>query len=148
MIAAAAVVWKLKSVNAITAIVGTRIYPCRAPQGATLPYLIVDRPPGQQNLALTSQGSGSLRRTPIAVYCFADKDTGGVKQAGDLMALVDPAIAPTSGVTGSVQWNGTWIDHCTVNDTYAHIEAPVQAEEVGWRSMVGAFDVWHLNCTS
>lgn len=146
MIAASAVVWKLKSVNAITAIVGTRIYPCRAPEGATLPYLIVDRPPGQQNIGATAQGKGSIRKSPVMVYCFSDRDTGGIKQAGDLEKLVNDAIVPVSGVTGSVQWNGTWIDHCMTNDSYAHIENPQEADEVGWRAMVGSFDVYHLNC--
>lgn len=146
MIATAAVVWKLKSVNTITAIVGTRIYPCRAPQGADLPYIIVDHPPGQTSLAAYSQGQGAIRKTPLVIYCYADKDTGGIKQADDIAQLVDAAIAPVSGFASSVQWNGTWIDHCVVNDHYAHIESPQEGEEVGWRAMIVSTDVYHLNC--
>lgn len=146
MIAVSAVVWKLKSVNAVTAFVGTRVYPGRAPEGATLPYIVVDNPPGQQNLAQFSQGQGSLRKTPLVVMCFSDKDTGGLKQAGDIAAVVEPALAPTSGVTGSVVWNSTLIDHCTAGETYQHIEDPQQGDEVGWRAMAIPLMVYHLNC--
>lgn len=146
MIAVSAVVWKLKSVNAITAIVSTRIYPGRAPQGAALPYIIVDNPPGQQNIGQTGQGSGNLRKTPLMVMCFSDKDTGGLKQAGEISALVEVALAPVSGVTGSVQWNGTWIDHTTLGESYQHIEDPQEGDEVGWRSMAVPVTVFHMNC--
>lgn len=121
MIAAGAVVWKLKSVNAITAIVGQRIYPGRAPQNTPLPYIVVDRPPGQQNLGQTSQGSGKFRKSPVVVYCFADKDSGGITQAETIRALVEPALAPSSGVVGTVTWNSISIDHVTVNDALSLI---------------------------
>lgn len=146
MIAASAVVWKLKSVSAINSVVSTRIYPGRAPQGATLPYICVDRPPGQVPQAKFSTGTGSLRKTPVSVFCFGDQTTGGIKQAGELVELVRAALCPTSGVTASVQWNGTWIDHCTDNGSYEHIENPQDGGEVGWRAMAIDIDVFHMNC--
>lgn len=146
MIAASAVVWKLKSVNAITDIVSTRIYPGKAPEGARLPYICIDRPPGQESIGRTAQGQGSIEKTPITVYCFSDKDTGGLNQAGQIVALVRSNLCPATGVTGSVQWNGTWIDHCTGKGQYAHIENPQEGDEVGWRAMAIDIDVFHLNC--
>lgn len=146
MIASSAVVWKLKSVNAITAIVSTRIYPGAAPEGATLPYIIVDRPPGQVSLGRTSQGQGGIEKTPVTVFCFADRDTGGLKQAGQIVELVRSNLCPASGVTASVQWNGTWIDHCVGNGQYQHLEKPQEGDEVGWRAMAIDIDVYHLNC--
>jgi hypothetical protein len=146
MIAASAVVWKLKSVGAITALVGTRIFPGKAPPGAAYPYICVDRAPGQVSLGDHSRGQGSLYKSPVTAFCFAERDTGGIKQAGTIIELVRTHLCPTSSVTGWVEWNSTWIDHCTAKGQYEASVDPKEGDEVGWRAMALDVDVFHLNC--
>lgn len=143
-IAEAAVVWKLKSANTNA---GTRAFPRIAPEGSNkTPYLIVDRPPGQQNPQI-STGPSFLKITPMTVYCVCDEKSGGYIASRALGRQVEAALNP-SNVTGSVQWNGTWIDHCVVTQTYEASAPPQLADEVGWP--IEAIDIvlYHLNCDS
>jgi hypothetical protein len=140
-----AIIWKLKSINAITAIVGTRIFPRMAKQGTLRPYIIVDRTPGQV-IPQFSSGPSQLNKTPLTIYCIGSQ-TGGYKESRDIGRLVQSSINP-AGVTGSVQWNGTWIDHCWVIQTYDSSSPPVEGDEVGFP--IEAIDclLFHLNCDS
>ena len=142
----AAIVWKLKSVNAITALVGTRIYPRIAPEGSLYPFIVVDRPPGQSN-PQTASGPASLIITPMTIYCVANEKAGGYEKSRAVGRLIKPALNPT-GVTGSVIWNGTIIDHCTVSQTYEASAPPQLADEVGWPSEAVDIELFHLDCDS
>lgn len=137
-----ALIWKLKSVNAISALVAARIFPRVAPEGSKTPYIVVDRPPGQENPQLLA-GPSSLLKTPMVIYCVG----ATYKESRDLARLIKPAINPSS-VTSSVQWNGTWVDHCIVGQTYEASEPPKMGDEIGYP--IEAVDVvmWHLDCDS
>jgi hypothetical protein len=123
-VAESALVWKLKSANTNA---GTRVYPRIAPQESNkYPYIIIDRPPGQEN-PQTAQGPASVIRTPLTVYCVGET----YQQSRDLAAQIKPAINP-SGFTSSVKWNNIWIDHCTVSSTYDASGSPIFGDEVGF----------------
>lgn len=147
-IAEAAIIWKLKSVNAVSNAATGGIYPRIAPEGTIAPYIIVDRTPGQIR-SQTARGPGALHNTPMTIFCVGKSDAtgGGYKQSRDLCRLVEAAINP-SGVTGSVSWNGTSVDHCSVLQTYDASVDPKTADEVGYP--VEALDcvLFHLNCDS
>lgn len=142
-IAENALIWKLKSVNTITAITSTRIYPRMAPESSTkTPYIVIDRPPGQE-ITQTISGPSTLTKTPMVIYCIGVS----YKESRDLARVVQTAISAT-GVTGSVQWNSTWVDHLIVSQTYEASEPPKLADEIGYP--IEAIDVmmWHMNCDS
>lgn len=140
-VAEAAMIWKLKSVNAISALVGARIYPRISPQeSGKTPYIIIDRPPGQQN-PQTSQGPAQLIITPLTIYCIG----ATYQESRNVGALIKPAINP-NGFTGSVQWNGTWIDHCTVSQTYEASAPPAVADEVGYPIEAVDCVLFHFDC--
>lgn len=138
-----ALIWKLKSVNAINSAVSGNIFPRNKPEKSTASkYLIVDRTPGQTNPQLAN-GPSSLIKTPMTIYCYApDYDTSRV-----IARLIKPAINPAS-VTGSVQWNGTWIDHVTVVQTYEASEPPRAGDEVGYPCEAIDIVMHHFDCDS
>ena len=142
-IAENALIWKLKSVNAINTAVGGRIYPRIAPEGSSkTPYIIIDRPPGQV-ISQLSNGPASLIKTPMTILCIG----ATYLESRTIGRLIPAAINPT-GVTGSVQWNSTWVDHCTCSQTYEADAPPQMADEIGWP--IEAIDVmlFHLDCDS
>jgi len=137
------VVWKLKSVNAIKAIVSDRIYARRAPQAAARPYVVIDNPPGQEQQGRTSRGQGAFRKTPVVVYCVGS-DTGGVNESFTVAKLVDKALSPQDGVTGTVTWSGLSVDHCVTRDVYDASTDPTEDDEIGYPIAAVAVDVFHL----
>lgn len=142
-IAENALIWKLKSVNELRQFVNGRIFPRVAPEGSNkTPYIIIDRPPGQENPQL-ARGPSDLIKTPMTIYCVG-KDYLESRTVG---RLIKPAINPPN-VTGSVQWNGTWIDHCVVTQTYEASAPPQVADEIGYP--IEAIDcvLFHLDCDS
>lgn len=141
----AALCWKLKSVNAINNAATGGIYPRIAPEKKAPPYIIVDRPPGQERPQLAS-GPAQLIKTPMTIYCVGSQ-LGGYLESRAIARLIPPQINP-SGVTGSVQWNGTWIDHCTCSQTYEASAPPNVADEIGYP--IEAIDIvlFHFECDS
>lgn len=140
----AAVAWKLKSANTNA---GTRVYPRMAPEvGNKTPYIIIDRPPGQQ-IQQTLSGPAQLIVTPLTIMCVCDEAGGGYIASRALGRQVQAALN-SSGATGSVQWNGTWIDHCIVTQTYEASAPPQLGDEVGWPIEAVDIVLYHLNCDS
>lgn len=142
----AAVIWKLKSVNAINSLVNGNIFPRIAKQGTKPPYIIIDRPPGQMN-AQMANGPSQLVKTPLTIFCVGLAESGGYTQSRAIARLIPPQLNP-NGVTGSVQWNGTWIDHCTVSQTYEASQPPNVGDELGYP--IEAIDIvlFHFECDS
>lgn len=138
----AAIIWKLKSVNAINSAVNGQIFPRIAPEKAPYPYIIVDRPPGQSN-PQTSTGPAQLVKTPITIYVVGQT----YSQSRSIARLLPSQLNP-NGFTGSVQWNGTWIDHCTVNQTYEASGPPQVADEIGYPIEAIDITVFHFECDS
>ena len=83
----------------LTALVGTRIYPVRAPQDVTLPYVVLHRISGVREQTITrSVGSTSVR---VQASCFSDRYTtdGSNYGADEVRAQVRAAFL--AYVTGS-----------------------------------------------
>lgn len=64
---------------AVSALVGTRIYPVEAPQGTDRPFVIFSRQEQETLAALT--GRATHRAVQVAVMCIAD-DAGGAMALG------------------------------------------------------------------
>lgn len=138
-----ALIWKLKSVNAINTAVSGNIFPRSRPETSTATkYIIVDRPPGQLNPQLAN-GPQTLIKTPLTIYCWAPT----YEASRAIARLIKPAINP-SGVTGSVQWNGTSVDHCIVGQTYEASAPPAEGDEIGRPCEAIDIVLYHLDCDS
>jgi len=63
----------LRATTAVSDLVGTRVYPYHAPQGAVLPYIVIEQMGSVENVAL--DGTGSLRFVDFDIDCKADRAT-------------------------------------------------------------------------
>ena len=88
---------RLSGDAAVAALVGTRIYPIRAPQAAALPRIVFARQEGE-NLG-TLNGRGTHDRLQVLVECFA----ATVEQARALATAATLALDAWRG-TGAVNW--------------------------------------------
>lgn len=139
----AAVVWKLKSVGAVTANVGPRIYTRLAPQSVNEksgPYVVVTRAEhSRQTRKLT--GPDSLLQTRLSVFCCGSSYDTAMDVALTVVAALDAA-----GVTSSSTWNGLAVDSCRVIGVSDASEPPNDADEVGFPAVSVEVDMFHLNC--
>jgi hypothetical protein len=88
MILEQAVFELLSTSPAVTALVGTRIYPHLAPEGAARPYIVQARTEGD-NLA-TLSGRGVVDRVQLAIGCVA----------GDAVAAQNLSLAVRDALDG------------------------------------------------
>lgn len=105
---------KLKTVSAITALVGSgssaRIHRNRVPEIATFPYIVFGRDERESNMCL--DGPGGIATTSIAVECRSGTPAGAE-------ALSDAVIAALDGNTGT--WGASTVRGAfvsSVNDDY------------------------------
>lgn len=98
----------------VSALVGARIYPIRAPQAAALPRIVFQRQEAE-NLG-TLAGRGTHDRVQVQVECFAET----VEQARALATAATLALDAWRG-TGAVNW-------CRVIGRQQGIEASPQAD--------------------
>ena len=100
----AAVIARLASLAAVTAIVGTRIYQLKAPQQGATPYVRVERISGVTDYH--TRGADALQRARIQIdACAAETDGGDpLETAIDLAAAIegDGAGGGLSGFAGVV----------------------------------------------
>src|SRR5688572_11729988 len=100
----AAVIARLSSLAAVTAIVGTRIYQLKAPQQGATPYVRVERISGLTDYH--TRGADALQRARIQIdACAAETDGGDpLETAIDLAAAIegDGAGGGLSGFAGPV----------------------------------------------
>ena len=136
-----AVIAKLKSTAAVTALVSNRIYPGDAGQGVEEPYIVVRRPQGDtRNQQINKRDS--FRKTPLAIYCAGDRKV--VNSAANVADAVIAALDPTTAVTSSQTWGTVSVDHCDVTDAYDVSENPVEADEIGFPCEVILVDLYHI----
>jgi hypothetical protein len=141
-VAESAVIWKLKQSSAVTAIVGDRIYPRISAQGATKPYLIVMRPPGQQT-GHTNNSQIPVARTPLIVACVGSTYEESRACSDPVSAALDP-----NGWTGSQFWNSTEVASCMQGETFDHSGIPELADEIGFPIEFITFELEHSTATS
>jgi len=139
----AAVVWKLKSVGAVTANVGSRIYTRLAAQSVdekSGPYIVVTRAEhARQTRKLT--GPDSLLQTRLSVFCCGSSYDTAMDVALTVVAALDP-----SSVTSAATWNGLAVDSCRVIGISDSSDPPNDADEVGFPAVSVDVDLFHLNC--
>lgn len=100
-------VTKLKTVSAITALVGSgssaRIHRNFVPTRATLPYIVFGRSHNQSDMCLS--GPGGLEETHLAVECRSSTPAG----AEALSELVKAACDGATGTWGSSTIRGAFV---------------------------------------
>jgi len=82
--------------NSIAAIVGTRIYPVKLPQGTTLTSVVYTRISGLSGV--TSSGRERLSRPRIQIDCWS-------QQVDDAATLADLVKERIDGLRGAIQWD-------------------------------------------
>jgi hypothetical protein len=87
---------KLRSTPGVSALVGSRIYPARAPQGTTAAYVVYDLLGGENVSA--HDGFGGLRSGRISFACCAPK-YGEAKAVAEAVRL---ALAGWRGTLGGL----------------------------------------------
>ena len=141
----AAVVWKLKSVGAVTANTGTDgIYTRLAPQSVDTkikPYIVVERAEHQRPTRRLT-GPDSLLLTRISVHCMGRSYEVAMTVALTVVAALDP-----SGVTSAMTWNGLAIDSCRVTGITDSSAPPSENDEIGFPAVTVDIDLFHLNCS-
>lgn len=135
-----ALVWKLKSVGAITALVGTRIFYRQAPQTAVKPYIVVDHPPGQRRTDRTLSGTVVMVQTHLMIRVeHAEKSIVAMQIA----KLCVSAIEATTSAT----WDSFSVLQVDINDVYDDSAPPQQlADEIGFPAAAIDLTLYHLNC--
>ncbi len=93
---------KLKSMADVTALVGTRIFPMRAPQGAVLPFITYQRV--SRRPVNWVRGTSTTNFLRIQVNCWATDYDGAVALAAAVRGDEDPN-APT-GLSGWIDGEG------------------------------------------
>ena len=140
----AAVVWKLKSVSAVTALTGADgIYTRIAPQGVDekrKPYIVVTRAE-QQRTTRKLAGPDSLLLTRLTLYCCAESYETAMAVAAVVIAALDPS--PNNTVA---TWSGLTIDYCKVTAVSDASTPPNEADEIGLPIVSVDIDLFHLNC--
>lgn len=81
----------------VTALIATRLYPIRLPQGVTLPAVTYQRI--TRTATVTHDGAADLGRAGIQIDCWADTYAG-------MVALAKAIRAALSGYRGSMGTNG------------------------------------------
>ena len=82
--------------------VGTRVYPSRLHQGATLPAVVYQLIPSEGPI-YTNDGDTLTDRARVQFDCWADTYEGAVALHDELRALI-------SGDSGA--WGSVTVDHC------------------------------------
>lgn len=125
------IVTRLKGYADLTALIGQRVYPVRAPQGAALPFVTYQRIGGSPVNGSTAE-SGTSNIT-IQVDCIA-VSYKTVKQIAD---AVRGALSKWfSGATSP----GLNLSLTAERDDY---DKPVHADEVGVYRVMQDYSVWH-----
>ncbi len=138
-VAETAVIERLKDVSGVTDLVGERIYPRIAPQGADKPYLIVMRPEGQTNQRV-SGGLLGVSFTPIVVACVGVSYIESRSLSGPVVTALDP---PSQ--VGSMTWGTTEVAACQLDDTFDSSTMPQLADEIGFPVEFVAFNMNHAS---
>ena len=126
-VAETALIAKLKATSSVTTLVGQRVFPRIAPEGADKPYIVVQRPPGEKRKQQTNKRSKFVQ-TPMSLACVGSTYESS-RAVSD--AVVD-AVNPTSAWTGSATWGTLAVDHCSVVETYDRSGNPQLADEIGF----------------
>lgn len=136
-VAESAVIWQLLQSSAVTDLIGQRVYPRMAPQGATLPYLVVLRPQGQTN-EHTSKSRVQVSRTPIVVACAGSTYDESRSLSEPVHAALD-----ASTWTGSQIWNDTEIASCFTMEEFDQSGVPLLGDEIGFPVEFMTFELEH-----
>lgn len=132
------VIDKLSATAGVTALASTRIYPRQAPQGATKPYIVVTKAPGQQDWHKSGSAPGAATSF-VNVRCHA----ANYKAARELAEQVEFAINGVRGTFGSV-----FVAHCLLRDLYDASTQPLNDDETGFPCVALDFEVAHTKPTS
>lgn len=131
----AAIYDHLRNSTPIAAIVGTRIYPIVAPQGAALPYITFQRLHDEHNHHLG--GAPGLVQAVFQINCWDDDDLG----AEDLWAAVRNRFDGFRGQMGvnpnDVAVRGIHLENL---DTF---EPPTDASQPGIFGQLVTAEIWH-----
>ena len=106
--------------STISSIVGSRVYVSKAPQTATLPYIVITQMSSEEYKSLDN--TGQLRALDFDIDCKADRSV----EAETLGNAVRVFIQDYAGTAGSET-----IEAVLLNDESTDFEPPTDASDVG-----------------
>lgn len=128
----------LRSRDEVADLVGDRIYPLRAPQGAALPYLTYQVISGLRVRNLTD-GPCGMGNPRLQLDCWA-ATYAGVRALAEAVRGTK-AETQLDGYTGTM--NGTWVGYAEVRELTDLYEEPVHADDGGaYRATLDVL-LWH-----
>lgn len=110
----------LANESTISAIVSSRIYVSKAPQGATLPHIVITQIGAEANQTL--DGTTGLRFVDFDIDCKDDRSVGAETLGDAVRVFIDDA----SGTAGSQT-----IKAVLLNDESTDYEPPVDGSDKG-----------------
>jgi hypothetical protein len=102
-----AIITRLLADTAVSARVGTRIYPLQRDQGAALPALVVTKISGADDY--TMAGPSGLREARVQVDCYSDQTLGAAAHWA-LANAVRVAMGGLSATVGATRLQGVFLD--------------------------------------
>lgn len=125
-------VYHLKNTAGVSALVSTRVYGNRIPQGATLPCLTVTRISTPRVITHDTSGSAGTAHPRFQIDAWGELN-GTVKSIADAVRAALNGFKGTMGVTNTVTVQAAWIDD----------EKPDFDPETNlWRSQ-SDYVIWH-----
>lgn len=133
-----ALVAKLKSLGAISALVGTKIFPDTAPQGTATPYLVYEQTSRSDKACLSGERSGIVMDD---FQFFAE----GLERS-DCAAIRDAVTAAVDGTLARGTWGGVGgiaVRGCTIGTASSSNENPPEAsQDFRRKSMLDLTIIW------
>lgn len=129
-----AIVSYLSGYSGLTSLVSTRVYPMRAPQSVTVPYVLVQRISTPRMLTQDMSGAtGTLAHPRIQIEGWAETYLAA-------KAITDQVRAAMNGKTGSI---GSGAHALTIGAALIDDEQPEFEPEVNLYRSRCDFIVWH-----
>jgi len=117
----------------LTALIGTRVYPFRIPQGATLPCMTYQRMDTPRMLTHQSVGAtGDLAKVRMQFDCWATTYSSA-------KAIADQLRAALNGKTGSI---GTAPNAVVIRAALVDNEIPEYNPEVDMHRVIADYFIW------
>lgn len=111
----------------LTALVGTRIYPRKKPQGAIYPQITYWRVSEPKRYSLDAAAGTVTARYQFTVW--AKKETGTEAQAEAVLEKLAGPGGALDGTTGT--WGSTRVQCCRIPDQEDGLEPPIYGDDGG-----------------